>query len=83
MLQKINRSRTPVWRKTVTLFLLPVIILLWMTGWILTQIGSSCMSAEIRQKADITYPRFQSNQDSKIAEDDEDSRIAYKPEIIA
>jgi hypothetical protein len=83
MSQKINGRRTPVWRKTVTLFLLPVIILLWMTGWVLTQIGSSCMSTEIRQKADITYPGFQANGETGIAEDDGDSRIVYKPEIVA
>jgi hypothetical protein len=83
MPQKINWRRPPVWRKTVTLFLLPVIILLWMTGWILTKVGSSCMSAEIRPKADIIYPRFQANEKSETAKEDEDSRIAYKPEIIA
>jgi len=83
MPKKTYGHRTPVWRKTVTLALLPAIILLWMTGWVLTQIGSSCLSAEIRQKSDLTYPEFQANEDSEIAEDDENSRIAYKPEIIA
>ena len=83
MLPKINRHRTPVWRKTVTLFLLPTIILVWMTGWVLTRIGSSCMSTEIRQTADLPYPEFQANGETEISEDDEDSRVAYKPEIIA
>jgi hypothetical protein len=82
MSQKINGRRTPVWRKTVTLFLLPAIILLWMAGWVLTQIGSSCIAAEIRQKADLTYPEFKANENSVTAEEDEDSRVAYSPEII-
>jgi hypothetical protein len=41
------------------------------------------MSPEIRSKANITHTRVQANEDSEIAEEDEDSRVAYKPEIIA
>jgi len=83
MPQKINMRRTPVWRKIVTLVLLPAIILLWMTGWILTQIGSQGMSTEIRQKTVLANHESQANEETKIPEDDEDSRIVYKPEIIA
>ncbi|MFH1327445.1 MAG: hypothetical protein ABIH76_01125, partial [Candidatus Bathyarchaeota archaeon] len=64
------------------LVLLPAIILLWMTGWILTQMGSQEMSTEIRQKTDRTHPEFQANEENNIPGDNEDSRIAYNPEII-
>ena len=83
MPQNLREHRTPVWRKIATLVLLPAIILLWMTGWILTQMGSQEMSTEIRQKTDLTHPEFQANEENKIPEDNEDSQIAYNPEIIA
>ena len=83
MPQNLREHRTPVWRKIVTLVLLPAIIFLWMTGWILTQIGSQGESTEIRQKTDLAHPEFQANEENKISEDNEDSQIAYNPEIIA
>lgn len=83
MPQNRREHRTPVWRKIATLVLLPAIILLWMTGWILTQMGSQEMSTEIRQKTDMTHPEFQANEENKMPEDNEDSQIAYEPEIIA
>ena len=83
MPQNLRDHRTPVWRKIATLVLLPAIILLWMTGWILTQMGSQEAFTEIRQKTDRTYPEFQANEDTKIPEDNEDSQIAHNPEIIA
>ena len=83
MPQNLREHRTPVWRKIVTLVLLPAIILLWMTGWILIQIGSQGESTEIRQKTDLANHESQANEENRISEEDEDSRIAYNPEIIA
>ena len=83
MPQNLREHRTPVWRKIATIVLLPAIILLWMTGWILTQMGSQEMSTEIMQKTDLTHPEFQANEENKIPEDVQDSQIAHNPEIIA
>lgn len=83
MPKNLREHRTPVWRKIATLVFLPAIILLWMTGWILTQMGSQEMSTEIRQKTDLTHPEFQANEEDKMPEDNEGSRIAYEQEIIA
>jgi len=83
MPQNLREHRTPVWRKIATLVLLPAIICLWMTGWILTQMGSQEMSTEIRQKTVIANHDSQANEDTKMPEDNEDSQIAYEPEIIA
>ena len=83
MQQKLREHRTPIWRKIATIVLLPTFTLLWMTGWILTQMGSQELTKETRQKTDISYPEFQTNEENKIFEDKEDSRIAHTPEIIA
>ena len=83
MPQNLREHRTPVWRKIATIVLLPAIILLWMTGWILTQMGSQEMSTEIRQKTVIANHESQANEETKLPEDVQDSRIAYNPEIIA
>ena len=77
----INNRRTPIWRKTITLFLLPVIIPLWMTGWILTQIGSQENSNPIRQKTVLTQTIYQKNDEPTNPQ--EDSQIPYQPQIIA
>ena len=83
MPQNLREHRTPVWRKIATIVLLPAIILLWMTGWILTQMGSQEMSTEIMQKTDRTHIEFQANEDAKMPEDVQDSQIAHNPDIIA
>ena len=83
MVHNENSSRTPVWRKIATLVLLPTIIFLWITGWVLTQTGSSVKSTEIKQKTVLTNHVSQANKENKMPEDNEDSQIAYEPEIIA
>jgi len=66
----------------LTLGLLPIIIFVWTTGWILTQIGSQERPTIIGQKTLITNPEFEADEkESRIP--DEDSRIEYEPEIIA
>ena len=69
MLHNVNARRTPVWRKIVTIILLPTIIFLWITGWILTQTGSSMESTEIQQKTVIANHVSQANKENKIHED--------------
>jgi len=69
MPQNLREHRTPVWRKIVTLVLLPAIILLWMTGWILIQIGSQGESTIIRQKTVLTNRESQVNEETKIPKD--------------
>ena len=83
MMHNVNASRTPVWRKIATLVLLPTIIFLWITGWVLTQTGSPVESTEIQQKTVQANHESQANQENKIPEDVQDSRIANNPEIVA
>ena len=79
----VKSRRTPIWRKVTILVLLPVITLLWMTGWILTQLGSQGNSKEIRPKTMLTQTTYQTNNETKTPQKDEDSQIPYRPEIIA
>ena len=69
MLHNVNARRTPVWRKIVTIILLPTIIFLWITGWILTQTGSPVKSTEIQQKTVIANHESKANKENKIPED--------------
>ena len=82
MSHNVNVRRTPVLRKIVTLVLLPAIIFLWITGWVLTQTGSPVESIEIQQKTVQANHESQANQENKIPEDDQDSRIENNSEII-
>ena len=82
MEHNVNARRTPVLRKIATLVLLPAIILLWMTGWILTQTGSPVESTEIQHKIVQAKHESQTNEENKNPEDVQDSRIEYNPEII-
>jgi len=77
-----HAHRVPVWRKILTLSLLPVIIFVWTTGWILTQMGSQGRPTKIKQKTMINHSELEADEkESRIP--DEDSRIAHEPEIIA
>ena len=69
MLHNVNARGTPVWRKIVTIILLPTIIFLWITGWILTQTGSAMESKEIQQKTVQANHESQANKENKIPED--------------
>jgi len=82
MLHNVNARNTPVWRKIVTLVFLPTIIFLWMTGWVLTQIGSPVESPEIRQKTVLASNEFQADEETTNPKDFQDSRIAPNPEIL-
>ena len=83
MAHNVNAHRTPVLRKIATLVLLPAIILLWMTDWVLTQTGSPVESTEIQQKIVQANHESQTNEKNKNPEEVQDSRIEYNPEIIA
>ena len=83
MPQNINTHKTSVWRKIISFLLLPTIIFLWITGWILTQTGSPLESSEIQQKIVLANHESQANKENKISKDVQDSRIEYNPEIIA
>jgi len=81
-MQQAQAQTVPIWRKTLNIGLLPIIIFLWMTGWILTQIGSKERPQKISQKSMVTPTESEAHKkESRIP--DEDSRIAYEPEIIA
>ena len=82
MPRNVNARRTPIWKKIITLVLLPAIIVLWMTGWILTQIGSQGESIELRPENVLVHHVCQAIDETKIPEEDEDLQVPYNPEII-
>ncbi len=67
-------------RKIITIVFLPIIIMLWITGWTLTQIGSAGRPTEIKQK--ITHPAPEAHEKSDIPKAKDDSRLTNEP-IIA
>jgi len=81
MQKSTKMRRKSLLRSSIRLIFLPLIIFIWMTGWILTQIGQPTESTKISQN------NFRINLRSKEPEiesklQDEDSRIANEP-IIA
>ena len=85
MQRHTHTGRNPFWRKIIIVAFLPIITLIWMIGWILTQIGDQGEYKEISQKTLQTYPGCKTYvQESEASNEDiEDSDIAYEPEIIA
>ncbi len=75
--------KTPLWREAINFILLPAITFLLLITWTLGQIGSQERITEINQKAVITRRTLLKHEETKTQEDNEDPRIAYKPEIIA
>ena len=82
MQKSVKEHRNPLLRKIITVVFLPIIIFVWMTGWILTQIGSQGEHTEISQKTLLTHPKFEEYV-KELEAPDEDSRIADEPQIVA
>ena len=80
MRENVKTHRNSLLRKIVTIVLLPIIIIIWMTGWTLTQIGDQGEPTKISQKTLQTYPGLKTHQkESKTTR--EDSKIANEPII--
>jgi hypothetical protein len=80
MQENAKAHRNSLLRKIVTIVFLPIIIIIWITGWTLTQIGDQREPTKINQKTLQTCPGFKAHQkESKATE--EDSRIANEPII--
>ena len=77
---KVGQS-SPV-RKTIIIVLLPVIIVVWMTGWILTQIALQKELIEIKPKTVSTHHGFKEYA-KETNEPNEDSTIVNEPQIVA
>ena len=80
MQKSMKAHKKSLLRKIVTIVFLPIIIIIWMTGWTLTQIGDRREPTNIDQKTLQTHPGFKAHQ--KESKTDEESRIANEP-IIA
>ena len=81
MPKKLNAFGRPLWQKIIIIPLLPALILFWMIGWTLTQIGSQNTSIEINQRTKLNNTTSQQHEE-KIP-DDKEQRIVYEPEILA
>lgn len=82
MQKNVKEHRNPFLHKIITVVFLPITIFVWMTGWILTQIGSQGEHIEISQKTLLTNPKFE-EYDEESEAPDEESRITDKPQIVA
>lgn len=82
MQDNLKAKRNPLLRKIVTLAFLPIIIFIWMTGWILTQIGDQGEPSEISQKSLPTHLGFKEYAKETKAPN-EDSSIVNEPQIVA
>jgi len=80
MQKSVKAHRNSLLRKIVTIVFLPIIIIIWMTGWTLTQIGDQGEPTNINQKTLQTYPGFKAHQKESKATDEE-PRIANEPVI--
>jgi hypothetical protein len=77
--EKMHRSS--LLRNSITVLLLPIIIFIWMTSWILTQIGEVGKSTEISQKTLRADSRFEVPvEESEVSE--EDSKIDDYPQVV-
>ena len=82
MQDNLKAKRNPLLRKIVTLAFLPIIIFIWMVGWILTQIGDQGEPSEISQKTLTTRLGFKEYAKETKAPN-EDSTIVNEPQIVA
>ena len=81
MQETVKTHKKSLLRKISTIFFLPIISTIFMTGWILTQIGSLGEHKEINPKTLRSYPGFEKYV-KESEEPEEDSRIANEPLII-
>ena len=82
MQESVKVGRSSLVRKIMTTVLLPIIIVVWMTGWILTQIALQGELIEIKQKTLPTHPGFKEYAKETKAPN-EDSTIVNEPQILA
>lgn len=81
----VNEEKTrglPLWRKIVTIPLLPAIILIWMIGWTLTMIGSQ-NGTEVRQPAKMNDIGMQQSQETGLLDEEEERKSVRELEIPA
>ena len=82
MQENVYAYKTPLWRRIMTIVLLPTITFLWIIGTILTQIGSQMEQVETRQKIKSHNIKIEEcGEESKTP--DEYSKVVYEQEIIA
>ena len=71
----------PLWRKLITIPILPAIILIWMIGWTLTYLPLP-ETTENKQTTKLNTSNLQS-EIYKTIEDEEEQKNKYAPEIFA
>jgi sensor histidine kinase regulating citrate/malate metabolism len=73
----LKKNGLPLWRKIIIIPLLPAIIMLWMVGWTLTQIGSQKTTTQINQRT-----LHHQHEEPKML-DNEEQEIFHEQEILA
>jgi hypothetical protein len=81
MRKRMKMRRNSPLRKIMSLIFLPLIIFIWMTGWIITQIAEPTEFSKISQKNNKVNLKSE-EPEMKSELESEDSRIAHEP-IIA
>ena len=81
MQDNAKKDRIAPLRKIIIIVFLPFITFIWMTGWILTQIGNPGELVENNKETLKIYHKFETH--LKEPEPDEDPRMANEPPIVA
>lgn len=81
MQKSVKAQRKSLLRKIVTIVFLPIIIIIWMTGWTLTQIGDQRDPSNINQEPLRTRTGFNVHEEDSN-EMDEKKRVTNEPIIV-
>ena len=82
MQDNLKTQKKSLLRKIGIIAFLPIIITIWMTGWVLTQIGSQGEPSKINQETLLTHPGFKTYE-KRSEVPDEESREINEPQIVA
>ena len=82
MQDNVKTQKKSLLRKIVTIAFLPIIITIWMTGWVLTQLGIQGELIEIKPKTMPTHHGFKEYA-KETKEPNENSTRVNEPQIVA
>ena len=78
MQQNVKTRRSSRLRKIATIVFLPIIIIIWLTGWTVTQIGNQREYTKNNQETLQTQTGLKAHE-KESSTMDEDSKIANEP----
>ena len=82
MQDNVKVKKRSLLRKVATIVFLPILILVWMTGWILIQSGDPGKQVAIKQKTKHSSPKLNSYF-NEPQEQEEDTTNLNEQQIVA